>query len=61
MTGIIIISLTALFSSPLPRDNVTLRDSPGVTGLRGHEALHVTQTLTSSLECRLQNPRLEVY
>lgn len=44
MTRIIIISLTALFlfSSPLPRDSVTLRDSPSVTGLRGHEALHIT-------------------
>ena len=56
MTWIIIIGRTALFlfSSPLLRDSVTLRDSPGVTRLREHEALHITNinSDTSSLQCR---------
>ena len=61
MTGIIIIGPAALFSSPLPRDSVTVRDSPGVTRLRGHETVtssqKSTQTLTWSLQPRAPGSR----
>ena len=47
MTGIIIIGPAALFSSPLPRDSVTLSDSPGVTRLRGHKTRHFVTKIHS--------------